>query len=99
MTAPEAQLLQIGKGVVSQPTEPFFFFFCFFSSFLQKHNAENCRMNSLSIWDILDPPLFMNTEPQTAAFLYLPGADLIPPSETATPPGEHNTSSALEGKT
>jgi hypothetical protein len=56
-------------------------------------------MNSLSIWDILDPPLFMNTEPQTAAFLYLPGADLIPPSETATPPGEHNTSSALEGKT
>jgi hypothetical protein len=29
MTAPEAQLLQIGKGVVSQPTEPFFFFFFF----------------------------------------------------------------------
>jgi hypothetical protein len=38
----------------------------------------------------------MDTEPQTAACLSLPGAAL---SETAALPGECHTSSALEGKT
>jgi hypothetical protein len=87
----------------SQPPRKLFFPFSFgfFSPPLEKQkcNAENYRTSSTSIWDFLDLPQNVDTEPGTPACRAVLQLIQFHPSETSNKPGENNTSFALEEST
>jgi hypothetical protein len=59
------------NSYAGMPEEEKFLLFPFAEE--QKLKAKNCRMSFTSIWDVLDPPKFMNTESLNATFCANPG--------------------------